>query len=192
MPYDENGRWVDSASKLTPTRPAGGGGAPPTRYEEGGAAGGLPPVAPFPGMGAFQGGGAAAGPQVGGGMPAPTGARTVFEDATEAAERLMGFLVVLQSREEEEWRYFRLKKGVNFIGRFGSRCEIELRDREASQQHALLVCTNAATRIIDLDSSNGTFVQGRRLEIAQLAEGNRIRIGRTTLMYVPFPYVAED
>ena len=120
------------------------------------------------------------------------GARTVFEDATEAAERLMGFLVVVQSREEEEWRYFRLKKGVNFIGRFGSRCDIELRDREASQQHALLVCTNAATRLIDLDSSNGTQVQGRRLEIAQLAEGDRIQVGRTTMIYVPFPYVAED
>jgi pSer/pThr/pTyr-binding forkhead associated (FHA) protein len=125
-------------------------------------------------------------------MPMATGARTVFEDASEAAERLMGFLVVLQSREEEEWRYFRLKKGVNFIGRFGSRCDIELRDRESSQQHALLVCTNSATRIIDLDSSNGTLVQGRRLEIAQLAEGDRIQVGRTILMYVPFPYVAED
>jgi len=187
MPYDENGRWVDSASKLTAPQPAGGG-APPTRYEEGGAAGGLPPVAPFPGMKAFHRGPAASVPA----MPMATGARTVFEDATEAAERLMGFLVVVQSREEEEWRYFRLKKGVNFIGRFGSRCSIELRDREASEQHALLVCTNSATRIIDLDSSNGTIVQGRRIEIAQLSEGDRIQVGRTTMMFVPFPYVAED
>ena len=122
-------------------------------------------------------------------MPQPTGARTVFEDAADAEERLMGFLVVVQSREEEEWRYFR--RGVNFIGRFGSRCDIELRDREASQQHALLVCTNA-TRIIDLDSSNGTPVQGRRLEIALLSEGDQIQVGRTVLMFVPFPYVAED
>jgi pSer/pThr/pTyr-binding forkhead associated (FHA) protein len=77
-------------------------------------------------------------------------------------------------------------------GRFGSRAQVELRDQEASSEHALLICTNAAARIIDLDSSNGLFVNDERIEIAALSPGDIVRIGRTHLAFVPFPYMADD
>lgn len=34
----------------------------------------------------------------------------------------------------------------------------------------------------DLDSTNGTFVNGKRVQIAQLASGDRIQIGRVELV----------
>jgi len=126
------------------------------------------------------------------GAPQAAGAATVFDDDTEANERLMGFLVILDTKQDDEWRYFRLKKGVNKVGRFGSRAHVELRDGQSSEEHALVICTNNAARVIDLDSSNGTKVNRNKVEIALLKEGDRMRIGRTELMYVPFPYVAED
>jgi pSer/pThr/pTyr-binding forkhead associated (FHA) protein len=36
----------------------------------------------------------------------------------------------------------------------------------------------------DLDSTNGTFVNGERVQAAQLASGDRIRIGRVELVAV--------
>ncbi len=103
----------------------------------------------------------------------------------------MGFLLVVSSRDDEG-RYFRLEKGVNPVGKFETGAKIGLRDTEVSGQHALVVCTNSATRLVDLDSTNGTCVNGGKTEYAQLAEGDVVEFGRTELVYVPFPYIAED
>ena len=200
--YDENTHhacpWCAQGSQ-----PSGGGAAPATQYEEGAAQGGyrpayqggaLPPIQPMPRD--FLSGSAARGPTpvapLAGGSPLGTPQKTTYMEATEAAERLMGFLVITQTRHDEEHRYFRLRKGVNFVGRIGSRCSVEIRDEEISNQHVLLVCTNNATRAIDLDSRNGMTIGGDKFEIAELAEGDELRVGRTTLKFVPFPWVAED
>ena len=166
--------------------PAGHGGYAPQPAQP------PPPVAPFPGVQKFQ-------QQMGHQHQSPMtpvpnagGQGTVMEDVAEAAVRLMGFLVITSSKKDDEYRYFRLRKGVNFIGRFGSRCHVEIRDDEVSSQHALIICTNSASRIVDLDSGNGTRVNGERVEFAVLDEGDVISIGRTDLVHVPFPYVAED
>ncbi len=104
----------------------------------------------------------------------------------------MGFLVIADTKEDTEWRYFRLKKGVNHIGRFGSRAEIELRDSQCSNEHALLVCTESATRLIDLDSANSVAVNGDKVEIASLQNGDEVSVGRTMLTFVDFSFVADD
>ena len=137
----------------------------------------------------FRGAGGAAG---GGRVRGAGGPHTILDDEEERVERLLGFLVITASREEEEWRYFRLQKGVNWIGAIGSRAQIELRDREVSGQHAIIVCTNTAARLLDLDSSNGTHLNGNRVEYGQLSLGDVIRVGRTDLTYIPFEFVAED
>lgn len=179
----------------------GGGGAPMTIYEgddgpmPAGGAPQFPPLrpmgAPVPptvhqqGSGGWGSGGFAA-------VPAAAGQKTVYGEEDESIERLMGFLLVVQSREEDEFRYIRLRKGVNRIGRFGSRSEIELRDGEASTDHGLIICTNKATRMVDLDSSNGTTVNGEKTEIALLNDGDSVTVGRTRMLFVGFPYIAED
>jgi len=193
MPWDENGRWYDGPPESAPgDQPASSPVVPPTRMDE--------PVAPFPGMpDSFPNttnpapGGMydrhPSGPPV---PPAAGGNHTVFDEATESAERLMGFLVLVSTKLDEEHRYFRLRKGVSFIGRFGSRAQIEIRDQQVSAQHALIVCTNSANRVLDLDSANGIQINGSQTEYHEMQEGDRIRIGTNELVFVPFPYVAED
>ena len=175
-----------------------GGGSPATQYEE---PEGPPAHQPQGGFGGSGGGGGfgfggagrpAFQPQRAFVPPAGGGGKTVYAEDDAAVERLMGFLVVADTREDEQWRYFRLRKGVNTVGRFGSRAHVELRDGQVAAEHALIVCTDSAARVIDLDSGNGVYVNTDRTEIASLATGDEVQLGRTRLVYTAFPYLADD
>jgi DNA-binding NtrC family response regulator len=60
-------------------------------------------------------------------------------------------------------------------------CQIVLRDGRASGRHASLEVTDGGLAIRDLDSRNGTFVNGARVREAFLADGDTLRIGDTVL-----------
>lgn len=146
-----------------------------------------------PMRGASFGGGAVARGGMGGGMAMGGGGpKTRLDDDDEVVERLMGFFVISKSKMDEEHRYFRLRRGINFIGRFGSRSQIEVRDKLVSEQHAIVVCTNSAARFVDLDSSNGSTLNGEKTEYAELKEGDLVGVGTTKLTFVPFAFIAED
>jgi pSer/pThr/pTyr-binding forkhead associated (FHA) protein len=50
-----------------------------------------------------------------------------------------------------------------------------------SRLHCRLEAGIDAMAVIDLESTNGTYVNGRRIERAQLLPGDRLRIGRVEL-----------
>lgn len=76
---------------------------------------------------------------------------------------------------------FELKERTR-IGRHGA-IDIKLLDPKVSRQHADITVEGSTCRIIDLDSSNGTFVNGRRLTgSAELKHGDAIKIGDTYFM----------
>ena len=54
-------------------------------------------------------------------------------------------------------------------------------DRYVSRRHALLRENGAALVLADLESRNGTRVDGRQVTETQLAPGERFMIGRTLL-----------
>src|SRR5579859_393817 len=60
-------------------------------------------------------------------------------------------------------------------------CAVCLTDRAVSRRHAALEGDRGSVRLIDLDSSNGTFVQGMRVRDVYLRGGESIRVGSTTL-----------
>ena len=47
-----------------------------------------------------------------------------------------------------------------------------------SRLHCQLTAGASALRVTDLDSTNGTFVNGERVSEATLAEGDRLGVGR--------------
>jgi hypothetical protein len=75
-----------------------------------------------------------------------------------------------------------LAKERMVIGR-AKDCDIQLEDPNASRKHAEVRREGAAYWIIDLDSTNGVAVNGRRVKRSQLAEGDRITIGSTDLVF---------
>lgn len=76
-----------------------------------------------------------------------------------------------------------LGSDVTHIGR-GLSAELRLDDASVSRRHAILVPRPAGARILDDRSSNGTFVNGRRVQQADLQNGDVIVIGRVALRYL--------
>lgn len=82
---------------------------------------------------------------------------------------------------EVEGRRIALRGGEITIGRSRG-CGVVLRDPSVSRSHALLSAQAAQVTLQDLGSSNGTYVNGKRLEQeTPLAEGDRVVIGETAL-----------
>lgn len=50
-----------------------------------------------------------------------------------------------------------------------------------SRFHCRLEAGSRTLEVIDLESTNGTFVNGQRIERAKLGEGDRLRVGRVEL-----------
>lgn len=76
---------------------------------------------------------------------------------------------------------FRITRSRMLIGR-GS-VDIALSDPRISRRHASLEVYGAALLLLkDLGSTNGTFVNGRRVTSCELADGDEIRVGDTTLV----------
>ncbi|HWX96544.1 MAG TPA: FHA domain-containing protein [Solirubrobacteraceae bacterium] len=69
------------------------------------------------------------------------------------------------------------------IGR-GLAADLRLDESSVSRRHAILVPRASGARILDDRSSYGTFVNGRRIQQADLADGDVIVLGRVMLRYL--------
>jgi pSer/pThr/pTyr-binding forkhead associated (FHA) protein len=67
------------------------------------------------------------------------------------------------------------------IGR-GPECELVLRDSRVSRRHARLVARDGVLVLTDLGSTNGTMVNGHRINEVVLGAGDRIELGETRLV----------
>ena len=76
----------------------------------------------------------------------------------------------------------RVTKSRVVLGR-GSDCDIPLSDPNVSRRHAELRQEGSAYWIVDLDSTNGTEVNGEQATRAKLEDGDRILIGSTELVF---------
>lgn len=75
-----------------------------------------------------------------------------------------------------------LTDDVVVIGR-GSAAGLRLDDTGVSRQHAELRREGDDVVLVDLGSTNGSSVNGRHVERARLAPGDRIELGRSVLVY---------
>ncbi|TLM85643.1 FHA domain-containing protein [Pseudarthrobacter sp. NamE2] len=83
-----------------------------------------------------------------------------------------------------------LRRGVYTLGR--SDATVVIADAELSRHHARLVVTDKDIFIEDLDSANGTYVNGEQVRNAAVTTGSSIRCGNTTmsLMFTDVPDIA--
>ncbi len=75
-----------------------------------------------------------------------------------------------------------LPAGESVIGRSRS-CTVQIAETTVSRQHAIFVVEPGKVRLRDLGSSNGTFVNGERVDgEIPLGDGDRVVVGETELV----------
>ena len=75
-----------------------------------------------------------------------------------------------------------LIKDETLLGRSGV-CDLQFHDPKVSRQHALLRIYNSNYFIQDMQSSRGTYINGRRVESHELRDRDQIQIGDTILVF---------
>jgi Protein of unknown function (DUF3662)/FHA domain len=88
-------------------------------------------------------------------------------------------------------RTYELQTPVTLLGR-GTDCDLRLVDPGVSRHHAELRVEHDQVVLVDLGSTNGTFVNGQPVRRVALSDGTRISLGRTTLVFRQDPLTDQD
>ncbi len=80
----------------------------------------------------------------------------------------------------------RLDGRITHLGR-GGPSDIRFEHRHVSRDHAILARHGRHVRVLDNRSSNGTFVNGRRIVATELRDGDVIRLGPVAMQYLEIP-----
>ncbi len=91
-----------------------------------------------------------------------------------------GWLVPLDGPQTGE--LFALKSGRCVVGTAPD-CDVVLRDPSISGRHAEFSIAGRAYRVQDLGSTNGTYVNDKRISGEELVDGDSIRLGRTNFKF---------
>ncbi len=148
----------EAASAPSAPAPAPSAAAPPAPP--------VPPVVPAAAIGATK-------------IFKPPPAETAAVSAADAEElglaRTPAVLVVAGKRHE-------LTRGKTVLGR-SKECDIPIDDANISRRHAEIRREDGAFWIVDLGSTNGIEVNGRRVERTKLLNQDRIVLGRTDALF---------
>ena len=85
-------------------------------------------------------------------------------------------------RGNDQGTRFELDETTVWLGRDSS-SPIQLHDTEVSRQHAEIRRNHGNFTLSDLTSSNGTFVNGKRIRRHLLVSGDQIQIGKTLMLF---------
>ncbi len=77
---------------------------------------------------------------------------------------------------------FALEKREYIIGR-ADECDFVVDGKEVSRRHARIYYEDGKFKIEDLNSTNGTFINGRQITRAELKHGDEINIGDFTIIF---------
>jgi two-component system, cell cycle response regulator len=94
-------------------------------------------------------------------------------------QRDRAYLIVLAGSNVGEM--YRVEEGETFLGR-GQAASIRLTDDGISRKHARVFQRGGEVVIEDLKSSNGTIVNGAPVTMQLLKDGDKIRLGSTTIL----------
>jgi len=80
-----------------------------------------------------------------------------------------------------------LNKARTSIGRTGRSADLEIDDPQISPVHCVIDVTRDTVRLCDLDSANGTYVNGERVQAVELQHLPEFRLGSTWLIVTIAP-----
>lgn len=84
---------------------------------------------------------------------------------------------------DDQVRGVDLPEGTVIIGR-SKKSDVPIRDTILSRKHCAIVATGDSYRVVDLKSSNGTFLNGNPIDKAELSYDDVIEIGNTVMVFM--------
>jgi len=124
----------------------------------------------------------------GGGVEPEVEAEAAFGDKTqfiqmvedERPKEVVGWLVAVNGAQKGQ--DFRLVPGKNVIGTAAD-CDVVLTDQYLSARHAVVRYEDSRFVLVDLDSTNGTYVNDDRVAKEEIIDNDSVRLGRTQLKF---------
>ena len=111
------------------------------------------------------------------------GGKTValnIEDLQTETKGVVGWVVIMNG--DQKGTDFRLFSGKNEIGTAAD-CTVVLTDGYISSRHASIRFKDNIYTLIDEDSTNGTFLNGKQIDKSELIDNDIIRVGKTILKF---------
>lgn len=93
-----------------------------------------------------------------------------------------GDAILVVRSGEEEGQHFRLGATVS-IGRHED-SDIALDDITVSRRHSEIQRTDGRCIVRDVGSLNGTYLNGKRIDVAELTHGDELQVGKYHLVYL--------
>jgi len=90
--------------------------------------------------------------------------------------------VIVLIPPEGEPQVFPLTEKFTTVGRTPAN-HIRIEDGAASRKHLMIKASNDTYTLVDLGSANGTKVNGERVKEWDLSHDDRIKIGKTVLVF---------
>jgi predicted RNA-binding Zn-ribbon protein involved in translation (DUF1610 family) len=103
-----------------------------------------------------------------------------LDEAREALEEGCEYLAY---EDDGRHRVVRLASGWTRIGR-SLKADLRFDNPTVSRRHAMLHRADGVARVLDDRSLNGVFVNGERVDIRTLADGDEVTIGRFRLYFL--------
>ena len=80
---------------------------------------------------------------------------------------------------------FPIEEGAELLVGVAAHCAVRLNALDVSRTHALVTCQHDRVLVLDLGSTNGTFVNGRRVREAELTAGDAVRFSSVLAQLLP-------
>lgn len=104
------------------------------------------------------------------------------ESGDSHRQRETRFEIVLEVLEgADRGLVYRFDSDAILLGRLNT--DLVVRDSDVSRRHAIIEVFGDEVYLRDLNSTNGTWVNGRRVSTSRLRTGDRIKLGRCVLSF---------
>jgi len=111
-----------------------------------------------------------------------TSVHSVADLLDAEGRRQSAYLIVISARSAAiVGRMFKLDRPEVVLGRSGE-VQLQVEDEGISRKHAKVIQGPGTYSLVDLGSTNGTFLNGARVSVAELKDGDKILIGSNTVL----------
>ncbi len=112
-----------------------------------------------------------------------TSVHSIADLLKQAQQTHSAYLIVISAKSPAGvGRMFKLERAETVLGR-SQDATFQVEDDGISRKHAkILVNPTGGFQVVDLGSTNGTYLNGSRVDLASLNDGDKIQVGSNTVL----------